>query len=81
MDVRLGLRDQEARWLATVVDSWGHRQAQVYMEVTVLTKSRRRSCKSSGGFEDLAPEQSRTTVTRVELDWNTPLVRWFAPNI
>jgi hypothetical protein len=44
----------------------GHRQAQVYMGVTVLTESRRRTCESSRAQEDLADSRSRTAVTRVE---------------
>jgi hypothetical protein len=48
----------------------GHRQVQVYMEVTVLTESRRRTCESSGAQEDMADGQSRTVVTRVER-WET----------
>jgi hypothetical protein len=33
---------------SAVADIWGHRQAQVYIEVTVLAESRRRTCKLSG---------------------------------
>ena len=33
----------------------------------MLTESRRRTCKSSEALKDLAPERSRTEVTRVEL--------------
>jgi hypothetical protein len=36
------------------------------MGVTVLTESRRWTCKSSGAPEDLADGRSRTTVTHVE---------------
>jgi len=62
-DAGLGLRDQVAGRLAMVTDVWGHRgRATSYGDlrlgtsasarvhgVTVLTKSRRRSCQSSGG--------------------------------
>jgi hypothetical protein len=44
----------------------GHRQAQMYMGVTILIESRRRTCKSSRVYEDLADGRSRTAVTRVE---------------
>jgi hypothetical protein len=43
---------------------------QVYMEVTVLTESRRRTCESSGAQEDMEDDRSRTVVTRVER-WET----------
>ena len=52
--MRLGPRDLKAGWLAAVADIWGHRQAQVYMGVTVLTESRRRSSELGGAPEDLA---------------------------
>jgi hypothetical protein len=48
-DAGLGPRDQETERLAAVTDIWGQRQAQRVHGVTMLTKSRRRSCKSSGG--------------------------------
>jgi hypothetical protein len=41
-------------------------QAQVYIRVTVLTESRRRTYKSSGVQEGLADGRSKTAVTRVE---------------
>jgi hypothetical protein len=31
MDVRLGPREQEAKQLAAVADTWGHRQVQEYI--------------------------------------------------
>jgi hypothetical protein len=44
----------------------GHRQAQVYMGVTVLTESRRRTYKSSGAQRTWVAGRSRMAVTRVE---------------
>jgi hypothetical protein len=38
----------------------------VYMGVTVLTESRRRTCESSGAQEDLADGRSKMAVTCVE---------------
>jgi hypothetical protein len=40
----------ERRRTPVVAGTWGHRQAHVYMGVTVLTKSRHRSSKSSEGW-------------------------------
>jgi hypothetical protein len=55
------------------------------MGMTVLTESRRRTCKSSGAQEDLADDRSRMAVTRVELRGTRmeyarrERVRWFEP--
>jgi hypothetical protein len=43
---------------------------QVYMKVTVLIESRRRTCESSRAQEDMADGRSRMVVTRVER-WET----------
>jgi hypothetical protein len=49
-----------------VADIWDIDKRKVYTGVTVLTESRRRTCKSSGAQEDLADGRSRTALTRVE---------------
>ena len=50
--MRLGLRDQEAGQPAAVADTWDIDRRKSAL-VTVLTKSRRRTCGSSGGSRGL----------------------------
>jgi hypothetical protein len=63
-----------------VADVGGHRQAQVYMGVTVLTESRRRTCKSSGGSRrlgDCAVEDGGDTCRVAGDAYEVRNSRWF----
>jgi hypothetical protein len=64
-DVRLGLRDQEARWPATVLTFGTSTRATVHMSDRV-DRVKMVNVRVERGLEDLAADRSRTAVTRVE---------------